>query len=54
MRNRKEILKEISSTNSGLESIKSTGGKPQDVEFLTGWMQALAWVLTTTDEEAST
>ena len=52
MRLKQEILKEIEETDMTIEKMREHGTEKKELDFFTGWNQALAWVLTTTEEEA--
>jgi len=51
MRKQKEILQELSMTETALAEMRSSGVKDDETSFHDGWKQALIWVLSTTDEE---
>jgi len=52
MRKKLEILKEIEETDMSIITMKKSNLNELDIEFFNGWIEALKWVLTDTDEEA--
>ena len=51
MRKPKEILEELSMTETVITKMRSSGVSGDERSFHDGWKQALIWVLSTSDEE---
>ena len=51
MRKKDQILKEMEETQIAAGKLKESGVSDSDLQFFDGWLQALAWVLTTNNIE---